>query len=149
MQILRGTFVAAGAVALLLLSLATGAWGQPPSQLPFAGELRGIVRVRGYIVCADCTLREVRKSQPGLTRLYQLTSGEKRVVMKVEWVNERAWWESIVGVSHRIPVRGPESVLQKLWAEENLFEDIEIIGLLRTTRVLDISDIILASSVEQ
>lgn len=149
MQILRNIFVAGGATALLLLSIATEAWGQPPAQLPFAGELRGIVRVRGYVVCADCTLREVRKSQPGLTRLYQLTSGEKRAVMKVEWVNERAWWESIVGLSHRIPIRGPDSVLQKLWAEENLFEDIEIVGLLRPTRVLDISDILLASSVEQ
>lgn len=149
MKILRDIFLTGGVATLLLLSVVPSAWGQPSSQLPFAGELRGIVRVRGYVVCADCTLREVRKGQPGLTRLYQLTSGEKRAVMKVEWVNERAWWESIVGLSHRIPVRGPESVLQKLWAEENLFEDIEIIGLLRPTRVLDISDILLASSVEQ
>jgi hypothetical protein len=81
-----------------------------------------------------------------LTRLYQLTHGEKRAVLKVEWVNERAWWDSIVGLSHRIQARGAESVLQKLWAEENLFEDLEVIGLLRTTRVLDIHDVILGSS---
>jgi hypothetical protein len=148
MKTLRNTFVAGMAVALLLTGMATGAWGQPAPQLPFGGELRGIVRVRGYVVCANCTLREVRKSQPGLTRLYQLTHGEHRAVMKVEWVNERAWWYSIVGLSHRLQVRGSESVLQKLWAEENLFEGIEIIGLLRSSRILDVHDIVLGSSEE-
>lgn len=146
MKTLRNTFVTGMVTVLLLTGVAPGAWGQPAPTLPFGGELRGVVRVRGYVVCANCTLREVRKSQPGLTRLYQLTHGEKRAVLKVEWVNERAWWDSIVGLSHRIQARGAESVLQKLWAEENLFEDLEVIGLLRTTRVLDIHDVILGSS---
>lgn len=146
MRTLRNTVIAGMATVLFLTGFAPDVWGQAAPQRPFGGELRGIVRVRGYVVCTNCTLREVRKSQPGLTRLYQLTAGEKRAVMTVEWVNERAWWESIVGLSHRLQARGSESVLQKLWAEENLFEDLEIIGLLRTSRVFDIHDIILGSS---
>jgi hypothetical protein len=43
---------------------------------------------------------------------------------------------------------GSEKVLQKLWAEENLFEDLEIIGLLCPTRMFDISEISLGSREE-
>jgi hypothetical protein len=147
------TTVVASIAAILFLTgfvpgtgFVSGVWGQTSPQLPFGGELRGIVRVRGYIVCTDCTLREVRKNQPALTGLYQLNHEQKRAVMKVEWVNERAWWQSIVGLSHRLQVRGAENVIQKLWAEENLFEDLEIIGLLRTTRMFDVNDVVLGTS---
>lgn len=152
MKTLHTTVVVSLAAVLVMagfvpgIGLVSGVWGQPAPQLPFGGELRGIVRVRGFVVCFNCTLREARKNQPALTRLYQLSHGNKRAVMKVEWVNERAWWESIVGLSHRLQVRGSEKVLEKLWTEENLFEDMEIIGLLRPTRMFDIHDITLGSS---
>jgi hypothetical protein len=142
MTALSKTLAIGMATVLVLTGVAPAAWGQPAPQLPFAGEFRGIVRVKGYVVCANCTLREVRKNQPALTRGYQLTHEQKQAVMKVEWVNERPWWQSIVGLSRRVQLRGSDNVLQKLWAEENLFEDIEIIGLLRSTRVLDVYEII-------
>jgi hypothetical protein len=90
MPSLRSTLIVTLVSILLLTGLAPAAWSQPAPQLPFGGELRGIVRLRGFLVCTNCTLREARKNQPALTRLYQFSQGQNRVVMKVEWINERA-----------------------------------------------------------
>jgi hypothetical protein len=61
--------------------------------------------------------------------------------MKIDTIDERARWESILGLSDRISVRAPDSLFRELTAEENLFKEVEIVGLLRNTRTLDIGDI--------
>jgi hypothetical protein len=48
-----------------------------------------------------------------------------------------------------VQVRGSQKVLEKLWTEENVFEDLEILGLLRPTRMFDINEITLGSSENQ
>jgi hypothetical protein len=86
-------------------------------------------------------LREVRATQPDLHRLYQLNHAQGQLVMTVESVNEPAWWQSIVGLSRQLSARAPQHLFQQLTAEENLFTEIEVLGLLRSNRTLDIGDV--------
>jgi hypothetical protein len=129
-------------VILLFAGVTTSAWGQVAGGgFSFGGELRGITQLRGKVVCVECSLEEVRAAQPRLTGLYELHNGQEQVVMAVDTINERARWQSIVGSSDRIAVRIPDSLFHRLTAEENLFKEVEIVGLLRNTRTLDISDV--------
>jgi hypothetical protein len=129
-------------VTLLLTGLATSVWGQVGGGgFPFGGELRGITQFRGSVVCVECSIEEVRAADPHLTGLYELRHDQGQVVMKIDTIDERARWESILGLSDRISVRAPDSLFRELTAEENLFKEVEIVGLLRNTRTLDIGDI--------
>src|SRR5262245_34852376 len=127
---------------LLLAGVTTSAWGQVGGGgLPFGGELRGITQLRGSVVCVGCSLEEVQAARPYLTGLYEFRHAQERVVMEVDTINERARWEDILGLSHRIVVRAPDRLFQRLTAEENLFREVEIVGLLRNTRTLDIGNV--------
>lgn len=130
-------------VTLLLTGLATSAWGQVGGGgFPFGGELRGITQFRGSVVCVECSIEEVRAAEPRLTGLYELRHDQGQVVMKIDAIVERARWASVLGLSDRISVRAPDSLFRKLTAEENLFKEVEIVGLLRNTRTLDIGDVV-------
>jgi hypothetical protein len=132
------------AATLLLAGLTTGvqALGPGGGGLPsFGGELRGMTQVTGSVVCVGCSLNEVRAAQPELQRLYQLNHQHGQLVMTVKSVNEAARWESIVGLSHQISARAPASLFRQLTAEENLFKEVVILGLLRRNRTLDIGEI--------
>ncbi|MGE0822158.1 MAG: hypothetical protein AB7G75_13875 [Candidatus Binatia bacterium] len=142
---------------VLAASLATGAWGQAGvaggAAAPVTGagevgrgggELESLVAAKGKILCVDCTLEGVREAQPNVTDLYQLTRatpGEGHVVMEITGVSNKSWWETIVGLSHEFPVRAEEKVWHELTAEENRFKDIEILGILRRSRTLEISEV--------
>ena len=127
--------------------------GRVESQVPggglgsFGGEVRGITRFTGHVVCVDCSLQEARKAQPTLSNLYQLSQAnpEKgQVVMQVETFfdpAERMRWESIVGLSHRLQMRATDQVFKELTAEKNLFKELTVTGLLRSTSVLDINSV--------
>ncbi len=129
-------------VTLLLAGVTTSAWGQVGGGGPsFGGELRGITQFRGSVVCVGCSLEEVQAARPHLTDLYELRHEQGRVVMEVDTINERARWENILGLSHRVAARAPDRLFQRLTAEENLFREVEIVGLLRNTRTLDIGDV--------
>jgi hypothetical protein len=129
-------------VTLLLAGVTTSAWGQVGGGGPsFGGELRGITQLRGSVVCVGCSLEEVQAARPHLTDLYEFRHEQGRVVMEVDTINERARWVDILGLSHRIAARAPDRLFQRLTAEENLFREVEIVGLLRNTRTLDIGDV--------
>jgi hypothetical protein len=128
-----------------VLGLAPGAWSQVapvPGGLPaIGGSVRGILRITGKIICVDCSADEVRRgpSRPG--SLYEFDSNEGRVVINVTHVNNRARWEAIAGLTQELTIRAPEPILEELTAEENLFREVEITGLLRSTRVVDVGGI--------
>lgn len=133
-----------GFLALVLLfGLAPSAWAQvaPGGASPLGGPLRGVLRITGQILCVQCSADEVRRgpSQPG--SLYEFDSKEGRVVMRVTEVNNRARWDAIAGLTHELTIRAPEVILQELTAEENLFREVELTGLLRSTRVVDVGSI--------
>ena len=134
------------AAALISLGVVTGVRGQAPGGLTgsFGGELRGITQFTGHVVCVECDLEEARQAQPDLTDLYQLNHEQGQVVMQVESFSDSAEhrrWESIVGLSHQLHARAADSVFEELTAEENLFKEMTITGLLRSTRTLDIESV--------
>lgn len=134
------------ALGALLTNFSTGAQGQGPpgSVSPFGGELRGETRLKGYVVCVGCRLEDARKTQPEAGSLYEFTwagrgGEEDAFVMKVEWLNEPKRWEAIAGLSHRLVARASEEVFRRLTAKENRVHQMELIGLLRSDRIIDIA----------
>ena len=94
------------------------------------------MQIKGTVLCAGCSLEEVRKAQPDTHHLYQLTHKLGRVVMRVSSVNGSEMWDS--PWPPQLWVRAKDSVFQQLSAEENLFKEVEITGLLNNSRTLDI-----------
>jgi len=133
-KILRNSVTA----ALLLTGITTGVQGQVPgggvSGLGMGG--RGMINLRGTVLCAGCGLDEVRKGQPDKHHLYQFTHGQGQVVMQVSSVNGVKEWNS--SWPPQLQVRAKDNVFQLLTAEENLGKEVEIAGILRNTRILDI-----------
>lgn len=138
MRTLGHTIRSGIAAALMLVGLTTGAGGQVPGGglSSFGGETRGVVQIRGEVLCAGCSLDEVRKTQPDKHALYQLTHKRGQIVMQVKEINDTRWrslvWPPLLWV------RAKDSVFQQLTAEENLMREVELTGLLRNSRTLDI-----------
>jgi hypothetical protein len=126
---------------LVLAGVSTVAQGQVPSGGFFLGGTgRGMVQIKGKVVCASCTLEEVRKTHPTERKLYQLSHRRGQIVMGVIAVNESAMFDTLAWPP-RLWVRGADSLWQRLSAEENLFKEIEISGLLSNSRTLDVFDV--------
>ena len=141
MNITKKALITGIGIALLLTGMAAGARGQ----IGDGGGAFGVggnvmMQIKGKVVCAACSLEEVRKAQPGESHLYQLSSQQGRVVLKVDWVSNSARWNRVVW-PQRLWVRGEERVLQQLGTEENLFKDVEITGILGNSRTLDVSTV--------
>jgi hypothetical protein len=132
-------------LATLLLAPASAVYSQVPGHvIPFGGETRGITRFTGEIVCAGCSLEEARQAQRYAGDLYVLRHPEGQVVLRIDGFSdpaEHARWESIAGLSHQLTARAPDRVFQELTAEENLFKQVEVTGLLRSNRTFDIGQV--------
>src|SRR5262249_47407677 len=129
------------ALILLLAGLSTGAQGFAPGGIgSFGGETRGPVQLRGTVVCAKCSLDEVRKAQPHEHDLYELMHRQGQIVMKVTRGKD---WQSmrLLAWPPRLWVRAKDSVFQQLAAEENLMKEVEIIGLLNNPQTIDIFEL--------
>jgi len=138
-----GKTMSSGVVAVcLLVSLTTGAQGQTGAGglSSFGGELRGITQIRGEVVCVGCRLDEVRSAEPGEGKLHQVSYQGGQLVMKITWTNEPQRWSALVS-SPYLWARAKASVLQQLTAEENLFQELEVTGLLRDTRTFDVYEV--------
>ncbi len=127
------------AAALLLVGIAAGAQEQAPGGGggSLGGETRGLMQIRGTVVCTGCSLEEVREAQPSQHDFYQLLHQRGQVVMQVSWVNNSQRWDHLAAPP-RLWVRATDRLFQQLSAEENLLKEIEITGLLRNSRTLDI-----------
>lgn len=140
MRIVNNTLRTGLAAALLLAAVTTAAYGFAPGGLSsFGGESKGMTLIRGKVLCAGCELNEVSKAQPGLPHLYQLTHKQGQVVLQVKTINGSGLWEA--PLSPLFAVRAKDSVFQQLTAEENLMKEVEIAGMIRNTRTLDIATV--------
>lgn len=126
------TFLLAGAVAVARGQVAGG-----PSSF---GPGRGKMTITGSVVCSQCSLEEVRQAQPHEHNLYELSYRRNRLVMKMTTVNETSMFASLAWPPY-LAVRGSESLLSRLEAEENLFKEMTITGLLHSARTLDVFDV--------
>jgi len=125
----------------MLAGISTGAQGFVPGvTVSGCGETRGPVQLRGTVVCAKCSLDEVRKAQPHEHDLYELMHRQGQIVMKVTWVKDWQRWR-LLAWPPRLWVRAKDSVFQQLAAEENLLKEVEIIGFLNNPQTLDIFEL--------
>lgn len=93
--------------------------------------------ITGKVLCAECSLEEVRQNQPDLEQLYQLTSAEGQIVMQFRSVNGSEVWR--FPGPPQFSVRSKASVFRQLATEENLLKDVEISSVLsKDARNLDI-----------
>lgn len=138
-------------MALVLSALSSQVFGQGGPQPLYGGAMRGMTQITGTIVCAACDLEQARRANPEMHDLYLLEHDLGQAVLQVNQVRNsanRGASESIVGSRWeaitwypQLAVRAPEEEFQKLLAEENLFKEVQITGLLRSTRTLDVTDV--------
>ncbi len=134
-----GKTIRMGVAATLLLAGGTvGArGGVTEGGFSFGTEGIGVTQIRGNVICTECSLAEARQARPGRHDLYQLIGKQGRVVLRVSWVSNSERWSHVVWPP-RLWVRGEGKLLQQLNAEENLFKELEITGLLSNSRTLDV-----------
>jgi hypothetical protein len=127
------------AAAVLLLSGATAAYAQGPGAGlgSFGGELRAETRIEGKVLCVGCSVAEVQQAHPDLTDLYLLKHGHQQAVLTVTSISDPQRWDAIV-FPHELYMRGQSKLFHTLTAEQNLWKKVEIDGLLRSDRVLDV-----------
>jgi len=130
-------------IAVLVVGFSTGAWGQVPTPpvAPFA-NLNALTRIKGAVVCVGCSLEEVEQAHAASGPLYELDSSQSKskAVLRVDWVDDAARWESI-SMGRHLWVRAAAPVWQQLTSEVNLFKKVEITGLLSSTRTLDVGQV--------
>ncbi len=126
------------AATLMLAALTTGAQGFRGTGV--FNRLDG-VQIRGKVVCAECSLNEVREAKPYKYdhQLFQLVHRQGQVVMKVNWVSDSLWWNHLS--VPRLQVWGEDCLFEKLSAEKNLSKEVEITGIPHNSRILDISKV--------
>lgn len=140
MAIVSRTLRTGLAATLMLAGFTTGVQGEvgvTPGSFGVGGEWG--IQIRGKVVCAGCSLAKVQKAQPSKNHLYQLTNRVGQVVMEVNRVDNSRWWNHLT--VPRLRVRGEESLFQKLMAEENMFKEAEVSGILNPSQVLDLSTV--------
>lgn len=123
--------------------LHTVAWGQGSQPPIISGQFRPLTQLRGAIVCVGCTAEEVRGVQSDTINLYTLKFDGGQLVMNVEWVSHqsRQYLEDVAGLTDTLQIRAPQNILQELTAEEHLFKEVQITGLLRSTRTFDVASV--------
>ncbi len=126
------------AAAVFMVGIATTARGQVDTGgcngAPVGGVGRGLIHIKGTVLCANCTLEDVQHRQPNNHKLYQFTHRKGELVMQVSAVNDSEMFEFS---SPRIAMRAPDHLFQQLTVEENLFREVEIMGVLNNTHTLD------------
>ena len=126
---------------VLLAGLSTGVWGQTPNPLGVFGNLNTLTRIQGAVVCVGCSLEEAQKMQAASGHLYELRNSRSTAILRVDEVDDAARWASIM-LGHRLLVRTAAVLWQQLTAEENLFEEVEVTGLLGSDRTLDVTGVV-------
>lgn len=130
---------------LLLLAGASVSWAQATggTVTPFGGELRGIMKFSGKVVCLDCTISEVHKADPQLPNLYLLKRvghEQQQAVVSIDTISEPQRWDAVV-FPHEVLVRSTDALFQKLTAEANFYKPVSVTGLLRNDRIMDVQDV--------
>jgi len=130
-------------IAIILLTAIEAGAQVPGSSGTVSGETRGVTFFRGTIICAGCSLEAAQAANPRLGRLYAFDSDRGQIVVRMNDADDRMWWEAITGLSNRVWLRGPDEVLNSLMAEENLFKEVEVAGLLRKDGIFDVGGVTL------
>ena len=134
-------------VGLMTLLLCLSAPGFARSQAAWPplieGQFRPLTKLRGEIVCVGCTLSQAWRLRPDVIHLYEMKYPGGRLVMNVDWVDQqsRQYLEDVAGLNETLRLRGPQSMLEKLTDETTQFKEVELTGVLRSTRTFDVLDV--------
>jgi hypothetical protein len=140
MKRVRNAVITSVSVALLWANLASGMSGSTRAGGGFGSGLgRGWVQLKGQVLCATCTLKDLRANSPvPSARLFQLNHQRGQVVMQVEAGHEDLPY-------HALWLKGDDAAFETLAAEENLFKEVEVSGLMReylpTSGTLDLATV--------
>ena len=138
MTSLGKTIMIGVAVASMLAFIATSTQGQGvPVPAAGVGESRGVTVFRAKLICTDCSLNEVRRTQPDLLKLIDLRHNDGQVVAQMTWINEGSVWSHIM--VRRTWVRALPSLFEQLTSEENMFKEVEVMGVFNRARTLDMA----------
>ncbi len=110
----------------------------------FGGSVRSMIQFTGTIMCVDCNLADFEQIRPGIEGdFYELNYEGQRLVINITAIvgQENGW--GAIAWPPSLYVRTKPSNFQKLVAEENLFKTIEVTGLIRGTRRLDIMTLVI------
>jgi hypothetical protein len=127
------------AAVVLLAGVTTFAWGFATGGggSAFGIGRKGLTLIKGRVLCAGCSLEEMRQIQPNQYQLYQLVHDKGQLVMRVIAVNNAPTWRYFTWPPV-FRVRAQDSLFQQLTTEENLLKEVEISGSFSATRALDI-----------
>src|SRR5260221_2110803 len=117
----------------------------------FGGELRGLTRVKGKVLCIECTLDRAKDANPDLSaKLYEFTNNNQLAVFQLLGVGEvggiqdasdLSYWMTVTGMNKQLSLRLPEKLWTRLTAEENLAKEVELTGILRNTNTFDVAQV--------
>lgn len=135
---------AALGITLMLTCLNTAAVGQladetvEPSGAGAANDRA--IALDGHVVCGDCTLDTVPQGEQQGGNLYELTSSQGTVVLRVERVKDNGRWQRIAA-NHRLIAQAAAPVLQHLTVAATPGKRFTLNGLLNNDRTLEITDL--------
>ncbi|MGH7962938.1 MAG: hypothetical protein ACRERD_14095, partial [Candidatus Binatia bacterium] len=152
------SYIFKGLTALLFVGLATNAQG-------FEEDARALVVIKGEILCMDCKMEELMKTQEQKEKSGQIAEeesgkflelrhdkgqliisraesegGEQETKLTQDFDNKQQI-QNRVGLSEHIRLRAEEPVLRHLASEAHLHKELEIKGLLRNDRTMDVGSI--------
>lgn len=127
-------------VVVFLMGLSACAQGPNRSIVPSRWSFRALTTIKGAVVCVECSLEEARTAYPDTRDLYELESLHGQLVMRVDWVSDAVRWTHVT-LGNRLWIRADVQVFQQLTAHAHRFQEVEISGLLRDERTLDIARI--------
>lgn len=137
------------AAVLLLAGLTTGAQGQVAGAGTMSGGFalgtgEAGMQIKGRVVCTGCSLAEVRKTRSDRwgNHIYRLTHRQEQVVMAVDWISDSRRWNHLITFPH-LRLRGDERLFATLTAEENLFKEVQLAGILSPSQTLDMNTVTL------
>ena len=126
-------------VLVLFATSTTGALGY----VGLRGEWMGMTTVRARIVCEDCSLDEIKKVYtPKYGKLMQFTHKNGQVVVEITWINDHSVWMYLLRPNTR--VRAHPKVFQLLMAEENMFKEVQLTGIVRKSYIFDVAEVLVS-----
>lgn len=149
--------LAAGAlmIGVFTPAFAQAPGGGGPGMSVSPGGMKGTVKIHGRVVCAYCDLDTARGQYLELNNLYELRYEQGSVVMQIDSVNsstERGGqndpdmvgrWKELTEPP-TVAARTSDELFEKLLRPENRLKEVELAGIIRPSRTLDIADITVA-----
>lgn len=144
---------------LMLLGLTTTAQG-------FEEHTKSLMTIKGKVMCMDCKIEDVAEKQPqpegnlfyeikhrkdDQDRERQLIinmsstgiTGEETKIHQTE--DEADDLRNLTGLKQSLSVRGKDEIVDKLFAEGNLYQEVTMTGVVRSDSTFDVADVNIGS----